>query len=154
MSPTRRDFLKTTGGVFICACAGGGLSGCASFGTSKMPSIPANTFRVSGGRLVIELAKVPSLAMVGGSAKWSSSNGEDKKICIVRSDENQFGAYVNRCTHMGAELEYRHEEKRLRCVSFGHSEFDLDGRKINGAAKGDLTKLTVTRTGDSLEIEV
>lgn len=154
MSPTRRDFLKTSGGVLICACAGGSVSGCAYFGTSNMPTVPANAFRASGNRLVINVAQVPSLAVVGGSAKWVSTSGEERKICIVRSGENEFEAYINHCTHGGWELEYKHEEKRLRCVSFGHSEFDLEGHKLGGPAKGNLTKLAVTRIGDSLEIAI
>ncbi len=73
-------------------------------------------------------------------------------MCIVRSGDDRFDAFINRCTHRGKELEYRHDERRLRCVSFGHSEFDLEGRKLSGPARENLTKLAVTRSGDALEI--
>jgi nitrite reductase/ring-hydroxylating ferredoxin subunit len=152
MKQTRRDFLKAGGGVLICTCAGVGASGCTMIsGKSEMPSVPPDALRVSDHKLVIDLARVPALAVVGGSARLLPA-GSDRKVCIVRSGDNQFKAFINRCTHRGKELEYRHDEKKLRCVSFGHSEFDLEGRKLGGPAKGDLTKLTVTRTGDSLEI--
>ncbi len=152
MKQTRRDFLKAGGTVLICTCACVDASGCSMIsGKSNMPKVPPDASRISDSKLVIDLARVPALAMVGGSAKLVPA-GSDKKVCIVRSDENQFKAFINRCTHAGRELEYRHGEKKLRCVSFGHSEFDLEGRKLSGPAKGDLTKLAVTRTGDSLEI--
>lgn len=155
MNQTRRDLLKAGGGALICTCVVGGVSSCAVFsGTSNMPVVPGEAFRVTNGRVVIEWARVPALAVVGGSAKWESPGGGDKKICIVRSGENQFDAYVNRCTHGGKELEYLHDEKKLRCASFNHSEFDIEGRKLNGPAKGDLVKLAVTRSGDLLEIAI
>jgi len=154
MNQTRRDILKAGGAALICTCAGVGVSACAMVsGTSGMPAVPPEASRVSDSKVVIDLARVPALAVVGGSAKFVPA-GSDKKLLIVRSGDNQFDAFINRCTHAGRELEYRHDEKRLRCVSFGHSEFDLQGRKLGGPAKGDLTKLPITRTGDSLEIAV
>ena len=152
MNQTRRTFLKAGGGVLICTCAGVNEAGCSMIsGKSNMPKVPPDASHVSDNKLVIDLTQVPALAVVGGSAKLVPT-GSDKKVCIVRSDDNHFKAFINRCTHGGRELEYRHNEKKLRCVSFGHSEFDLEGRKLGGPAKGDLTKLAVTRTGDSLEI--
>ncbi len=154
MNQTRRDFLKAGSGVLICACAGVGVgaSGCAMMsGTSRMPAVPPEASRDSDGKLLIDLARVPALAVVGGSAKWGPAGG-DKKMCIVRSGDDRFDAFINRCTHRGKELEYRHDERRLRCVSFGHSEFDLEGRKLSGPARENLTKLAVTRSGDALEI--
>jgi cytochrome b6-f complex iron-sulfur subunit len=152
----RRDFLKAGGGALICTCAGVGVgvgaSGCAMIsGTSSMPAVLPDAARVSDTKLVIDLARVPALAVVGGSAKWVPA-GSDKKVIIVRSGHNQFEAFINRCTHAGKELEYLHDEKKLQCVSFGSSEFDLEGRRLSGPAKGDLAKLAITRIGDSLEI--
>ncbi len=100
---------------------------------------------------MIDVARVPALAVVGGSAKLIVP-GSDLKVCVVRSGDAQFDAFINRCAHAGRELEYRHDEKKLRCVSFGHSEYDLGGRKLGGPATGNLMKLAVTRTGDSLII--
>ena len=152
MNQTRREILKAGGAALICTCAGAGVSACAMIsGKSSTPAVPPEASHVSDSKLVIDLARVPELAVVGGSAKFVPA-GSEKKLLIVRSGDNQFDAFINRCTHAGRELEYRHDEKRLRCVSFGHSEFDLQGRKLGGPAKGDLTKLAITRTGDSLEI--
>jgi nitrite reductase/ring-hydroxylating ferredoxin subunit len=154
MDQTRRDLLMASGAVLTCACAAAGLPACAVItGKSDMPFVPPEALRLSGGKLVIDLARVPALAAAGGSAKVVAP-GTDRKVCIVRSAEDQFEAFFNRCTHGGRELEYRHGEHKLRCVSFGHSEFDLEGRKLAGPAKGNLTKLAVSRTGDSLEIAI
>jgi cytochrome b6-f complex iron-sulfur subunit len=152
MNQTRRDFLEAGSAVMACACAAAGASACAVVsGRSAMPPVPPEALRLSDGKLVVDLARVPALGSVGGSAKLVSP-GTETKVCIVRSAESQFEAFVNRCTHGGRELEYRHEQRTLRCVSFGHSTFDLEGRKLGGPAKGNLTKLAVTRTGDSLQI--
>jgi len=152
MNQTRREILKAGGAALICTCVGAGVSACAMIsGKSSTPAVPPEASHVSDSKLVIDLARVPELAVVGGSAKFVPA-GSEKKLLIVRSGDNQFDVFINRCTHAGRELEYLRDEKRLRCVSFGHSEFDLQGRKLGGPAKGDLTKLAITRTGDSLEI--
>ena len=154
MHQTRRDLLKAGGAVLTCACAAAGLPACAAItGKSDMPAVPSEAIRLSDGKLVIDLTQVPALAAAGGAAKLVTP-GTDNKICILRTAEDQFEAFVNRCTHGGRELDYRHGESKLRCVSFGHSEFDLEGRKLAGPAKGNLTRLAVTRTGDSLQIAV
>jgi Rieske Fe-S protein len=119
-----------------------------------MPSVPLEAARTLQNKLVIDLARVPSLAAVGGSAKWSSSEADNKKVYIVRSGEAHFDAFLNHCTHLGRELEYRHDEKRLRCVSYGHSEFDMEGHVLGGPATGSLTKLRVEETNGSLEIAI
>ena len=152
MEQTRRDFLMASSAGLACTCAG--LSGCAAVsGKSAMPAVAPEASRASDGKLVIDLARVPALGAVGGSAK-AVAPGTDKKICIIHPTESHFEAFVNRCTHGGRELEYLHLEKRLRCVSFGHSQFDLEGRKLSGPAKGNLTRLPLSRTGDTLEISI
>lgn len=152
MAPTRRDILKAGGAVVSCGCAGIGVSGCAMFsGISSTPTAPPEAARLVEGKLVVDFARVPALAAVGGAVKLATPDGKNM-VFIVRSGDTQFAAFVNRCTHGGRELEYQHEQRKLRCVSFGHSLFDLQGRRLGGPAKGDLTVLAITRTSDSLEI--
>ena len=154
MDQTRRDLLKAGGAIFTCACAAAGLPGCAVITCkSDMPVVPSEAMRFSDGKLLVDLTRVPALAVAGGSAKLVAP-GTEKKVCILRTADDQFEAFFNRCTHGGREFDYRHGEHKLRCVSFGHSEFDLEGRKLSGPAKGNLTKLAVTRTGDSLQIAI
>jgi Rieske Fe-S protein len=152
MNPTRRDFLKTGGSVVVCTCTGAGASACAAIaGTSNMAVVPPEAFRSTGSKVVIDLSNVPALGVTGGAAKLEIA-GTHKKICVVRAGDDNFAAFVNRCAHLGRELEYRDDDKRLRCASIGHSEYDLDGRSVKGPAKGNLTKLAVSRNGDFLEI--
>ena len=106
MTQTRRDFLKAGSGILICTCTGVGASACETItGKSNVPSVPTEAFRVSGNKLVIEIARVPVLTVVGGSAKWISSQAGDKKVYIVRTGETQFDAFINHCTHLGRELD-------------------------------------------------
>lgn len=153
MDQTRRDFLKTSAGVVICGCTGLSVSACAMLsGRSNMPVVPTEAVHLSENKIVVDVARVPALSSAGGSAKLTIQGTDEKKICIVRIDELQFAAFTNKCTHLGRELEYKHDEKKLRCVSFGHSEFDLEGRNLNGPADGKVSRLAVTQRGHLLEI--
>ena len=71
---------------------------------------------------------------------------------IICSDYEIYKAVPNKCTHGGMELEYKHSEKIIRCVSFGKSEFDLTGKVLKGPAPTPLTIYPVSVKADKLFI--
>ena len=83
------------------------------------------------------LDKVPELALVGGAVKIVDANLNDSLI-VVRESEDGYVAASIKCTHRGVEVEYRADDKCLKCASLGGSRFKTNGEKISGFAKGPL----------------
>lgn len=143
---TRRTFMKRSSaavgaaaGTTACMCA---LGGCAG----KAPAAPKEAVTKRGDVLVLNLASTPTLAEVGGSALIE---GHGTPILIARVEENQYAALSAKCTHFGQPVHYDPEAKNLRCASFGHSTFSLDGKVTKGPAKKPLTVFaTVLEEGE------
>jgi cytochrome b6-f complex iron-sulfur subunit len=136
-SSSRRDFLKgslaataVAGGAGACMC---GLAG----GCSSTPKAAEGSFTIDEGKLVIELAKVAELGAVGGFVTMTAK-GLPETIGVVRSGEAEYAALSTKCTHFGMGVAYNHESGQMRCGSFGHSTFALDGKVLGGPAKKPL----------------
>jgi len=135
------------GGAGACVC---GLSGCAS---SKVPKADAASLQHADGKLLLDLGAVPELAKAGGSVQLSGENLPGP-IIVIRPKEDEYVALSMKCTHFGRPLDYDHDSGKLRCVSFGHSEFDLDGKVLKGPAKKPLKLYAAALNGNVLEISV
>ena len=151
---SRRDFLKSSvvtaavaGGAGACVC---GLSGCAS---STTPKADQASIAVVDGKVLVDLAKVPALQSAGGSVQMSGE-GLPGPIIVVRPKEDEYVALSMKCTHFGRPIDYDHASGKLRCISFGHSEFGLDGKVLKGPAKKPLTVYASALKENTLEIMV
>lgn len=153
----RRLVLRAGLAAVGCSCVGGVASGCATFaGRSKTPTPPEGALKVEGEVALIDIDKVPSLTGVEASVKFEVplEEGQDPiKVLVVRLDE-RYEAYVNVCTHGGRELEFLPDGALLRCVSFGHSEFDETGKTLSGPAQENLTLLSIQQRGKTLAISL
>ena len=65
-----------------------------------------------------------------------------KKIAIYRDDLNRLHACTAVCPHLGGILQWNADEKSFDCPLHG-SRFTIDGKVINGPAKGDLKKIDI-----------
>jgi Rieske Fe-S protein len=151
---SRRDFLKNSvvtaavaGGAGACVC---GLSGCAS---SSAPKADKASLTAAEGKVLVDLAKVPALAEVGGAVQLAG-DGVPGPIIVIRAKTDEYAALSMKCTHFGRPLDYDHASGKLRCVSFGHSEFDLEGKVLKGPAKKPLTVYASALKESVLEITV
>lgn len=145
MTISRRLFIAT-GAVTWASLSG--LLGCG--GTSKMTQLFSG-FRISGEKLVLDLAAAPALAPVGGAIKLKL-DAAPGKISVVHVAPDQYLAFVNRCTHGGVEIDYRHDEKALACTSCHGGRFDLAGKVLAAPVKEPLRMLPVSVVGQTLEI--
>lgn len=95
------------------------------------------------GPLVVDLADpdYAPLRHVGGAVKVTVP---DRKypVLVVRIDEDQIIAYSSACTHWDCEVELPDERGRVECHCHG-SEFDIEGRYVDGPAEGDLERIPV-----------
>jgi nitrite reductase/ring-hydroxylating ferredoxin subunit len=104
----------------------------------------------------VDLELTPSLASVGGSAKYSVqyADGRKVKLMLLHPDPQWILALENRCTHGKREINYRPDENRLVCSSFGRSGYDLEGHVQKGPAKSDLKSYPVRLSGSIVEVDL
>ncbi|UCD38603.1 MAG: Rieske (2Fe-2S) protein [Fidelibacterota bacterium] len=149
---SRAEFMKYTGTTVIGAYAGALLlGGCSAVSTA--PLAPEGSYHRDGNLVIISLPAVDELRAVGGAVRLEVGNGSGHKILVVHAAEETYLAYANRCTHNGKELDYRHEQNRVQCIS-GKSHFSLDGEVTKGPAGSGLVVYPTHREVDDLVIEV
>lgn len=154
----RRTFIKTTGlgAATVCTC-GLSMNSCSMFsGISHTPIAPEESIQLSEYEVILDLTLIPELDKSGGSVKFEITQDPDDplKVLVINSGEDGLMAYENRCTHGGREIEYMSDDGILRCVSFGHSKYDLDGKVQGGPAPAPLRKFKVNQTDDKLIINL
>jgi len=149
----RREFLETTAGVVLISC---GCSGCSAFtGVSDMDELAQDLMLLNNGEVKISLDKVPKLKEKGYGLKFHVAGPENEiKIVLVHANDDQFYALENKCTHGGRELVYRADDEIMRCTSFGHSKFELDGDLVKGPAKRDLMHFPITADHNEIIITI
>jgi Rieske Fe-S protein len=154
MKVDRRGFLKISGCAMVCTATGASMCAAAQpFGVSTTLKAEEESFFLEGNSLVLDLLKNIILKTPGSSIKLSVINNKViTKIMVLCSDRGIYKAVPNKCTHGGMELEYKHAEKIIRCVSFGKSEFDLTGKVLKGPAPTSLKIHPVSVKADKLFI--
>jgi Rieske Fe-S protein len=149
----RREFLIqgsiAVAGASFCLC---GLGGCATItGSGATSKLTADALARTDGDIVIDLAKAPDLAAVGGAAKIVDRK-DVKPIIIARVAERSFVVVSILCPHRGVEVEYQHERKHFVCASIGSSAFGLDGARLRGPAKKPIQSFENTFADGKLTI--
>ena len=102
----------------------------------------------------VDLNKADFLKSVNTAVKINYTLGKKKsklKVLIIHSNSG-YKAFENRCTHGGMELKYLTDTEELRCTSFGHSRFDLNGNVRKGPASKNLKILKLSQEDQSLII--
>ena len=110
---------------------------------TKLPK-DMDCWRHSGRQVRIDLSRVPELAEPGGAIRIEGK-GLPGRILILRGDEENFRAFVNKCTHMGRRLDPIPVSRTIRCCSLSKSTFDYSGKLVSGPAKRPLTALSVEK---------
>jgi len=149
---SRRNMLKKS------ALTAGGLCTCQILDAFAAPSDCCNTphlepgsFTISQDRIVIDLAKAPSLAEAG-HAVFISQPDEEIELIVVRPDKDQFIALSRFCTHGRQVLSYNKHWRLLQCNSYNHSLFKLDGEVYKGPAPHPLDMFEVEKKDQKLTI--
>lgn len=157
----RREFVQT--GLTMAAfslypvCAGSCSAGGNGAGA---PDIPAEAMTREGGILTIDLGKAGFLQSPEaiGRTEVELSPDEKLRILVVHHPEGRYSAVENKCTHAGMRLSFRPDFKGegplLRCNSFGHSRFSLQGDVLKGPAKNPLRVFAVELHEESLRIDL
>ena len=124
----------------------------AILGICETKPADLSTWSVTDGQVTVKLNEIPDLQSDG--AVYLSGQGLSTPILVVNLG-GQYYAYSNRCRHLlGRRLDLVVADKKLRCCSIGHSEYDLDGKVIKGPANQPITKFEVNQQEGSLVINL
>jgi len=147
----RREFIATTAAVGACLC---GMQGCILFSTEGdttriLP--PAYEIEASHPKreIIIDTGQAPELLNEGSAVKIIDEH-LTHSIIIANTGHNAFSALSIACTHNLLEVEYRHDQKRFRCISINHAEFGLDGKVLKGPTRTPLIYYPIHRQDDRL----
>lgn len=135
-----------------CLCGSPGCSTLNGHGDTRRILAPHYRMNDYEGVLIVALEQVPELGKIGGSVKIEDDNLPEP-IIIARIQDEVYVAASIKCRHGGREVEYKHADGRFRCVSFGHSVYDLDGKNVRGPAKKPLAIFPVSVHGASLSVK-
>jgi len=111
------------------------------------PPEDAESWNYSGGRINIDLNRVPELSKPGSAIRLE---GDDlpERILVVHGNDGKFYAFKNECQHKGRRIDPFPDTFSLRCCSISKATYDYSGKVISGPAEGPLEKyLTHTENG-------
>lgn len=151
---SRREFIATTAAVGMCMC---GLNGCNFFlpYTGDTPQIhpPAYEITESNGKveIIIDIVKIPDMLNQGNAIKIIDPKINDR-IIIANPGDNKLIAFSIACTHNGAEVEYIHDKKIFKCVSYNRAEFSLEGKSTDVMNLKTLKSYPLRRQNEKLVI--
>lgn len=151
---SRREFIATTAAVGVCMC---GLNGCNFIlpYTGDTPQIdpPAYEIAESNGKaeIIIDTVKIPDMLNEGKAIKIIDPKIK-ARIIIANPGDNKLIAMSIACTHNGAEVEYKHDKKMFKCVSFNRAEFSLEGKSTDTMNLKTITSYPLRRQNEKIII--
>ena len=125
----------------------------ALLGICETKPLSPELWSVEGGKVVVKLSQKPDAIAKGGAA-YLQGKGLQRPVLIVRTDDDKYLAFTNRCTHANRKIDPIAGERKLRCCSVNHSTFDYDGKPLSGPAKESLKRHQVEVTNGNLVLTV
>jgi len=138
---TRRQLTKflvlTSFGMFI-----GNLWILARSIFSKTPPYPQQT--------IARIGEIP----VGGVKLFTYPSKDDHCI-LVRTSENEYVSYSQKCTHLSCAVYYSQEDNRLECPCHKGFFSIADGSVLQGPPSRPLPKIALeSRAGDLVAVDI
>ncbi len=124
----RRAFLKASFGATV------------AIGLATTPFGVFSYMRDADGKVKrVEIADTKELAI--GESKNFAYPTEDEPALLVRTPDDQFVAYNNKCTHLQCPVFYEHKENVLLCPCH-KGYFDVNnGHPVAGPPQRELPKI-------------
>jgi len=123
----------------------------AVLGICETKPLGSNLWSLEGSKVQVKLSQMPEPLPKGG-AVYLRGGGLSKPVLLLRTEDDRYLAFEDRCTHFGRKIDPVPGEAKLRCCSLFHSTYDLEGKNISGAAKDPLTCYTVEQSDGDLVI--
>lgn len=111
----------------------------ALMGICETKPLHPELWSVESGKVMVKLGQKPDAIPKGGAA-YLQGKGLKEPLLIVRTDDDKYLSFNNRCTHVKRKIDPVAGERKLRCCSVFHSTFDYDGKPLSGPAKESLKR--------------
>jgi nitrite reductase/ring-hydroxylating ferredoxin subunit len=85
-----------------------------------------------------------------GGVKLFAYPAEDDRCIMVRTGENDYVAYSQKCTHLSCAVYYSRENDRIECPCHQGYFSIRDGSVLQGPPTRPLPRVTLERSGDDL----
>ena len=113
-----------------------------------------DSWNYADGKLMIDLSKASELKTPGGALRFEGKN-LPKRVLVVCSEEGEYSAFHNRCTHIGhRRLDPVPGTGTVQCCSVNKSTYDSDGNKIFGPAPHPVTRYPVQQNQEELIVTI
>jgi cytochrome b6-f complex iron-sulfur subunit len=126
----------------------------AILGICKTKQLDDELWSIKDGSLSFKLSDATDLAKEDGAVYLKKRQGMKDHVLVVHSGKDQYYAYKNRCTHFGRKIDPIPSQKKLKCCSINHSQFNMDGEVLSGPAKGNLVRYKISKDGDTVNIDL
>lgn len=123
----------------------------AVLGICETKPLGSNLWSLEGSKVQVKLSQMPEPLPKGG-AVYLKGGGLSKPVLLLRTEDDRYLAFEDRCTHFGRKIDPVPGEAKLRCCSLFHSTYDLEGKNISGAAKMPITSYAVEQSDGDLII--
>lgn len=123
----------------------------AMLGICETKPLSGDLWSLEGNKVRVKLSQIPEPLQKGG-AVYLKGGGLPKPILLLRTEDDRYLAFADRCTHFGRKLDPVPGEPVIRCCSVFHSTYDLEGKNISGAARRPLTRYAVEQSDGDLVI--
>ena len=124
----------------------------ALLGKCDTRPLPGDCWSIEGADVRVKLSQMPQPLPMGG-AVYLAGDRLSEPLLLVRTEEDRYLAFINRCTHGGRKIDPVPGKPLLRCCSLGHSIYDYNGMNISGPAKGPIVKYEVEQSEGDLIIK-
>ena len=134
----------------------GGIAGFAKAvrGICETKPLSQDLWRLEGDTVRVKLSGKSAIIAKGGGT-YLQDKGLTRPILVVRTDDDKYLAFTNRCTHVGhRRIDPVPGQKTLRCCSVFHSTFDYEGKRLSGPARKPLTRHETSFDKDDLLIKL
>jgi nitrite reductase/ring-hydroxylating ferredoxin subunit len=102
-------------------------------------------------KLVIDLAKLPELADLGGAARIEG-DVLAQPVLVFQGEDSNYYAIENACPHAGRKIDPIVGTMTLECCSISSSTFDYAGNVLSGPAEASLKLYDVSVADEQLFI--
>ena len=85
-----------------------------------------------------------------GGVKLFAYPTEDDRCILVRTGQNDYVAYSQKCTHLSCAVYYSRENDRIECPCHQGYFSIRDGSVLQGPPTRPLPRVTLERSGDDL----
>jgi Rieske Fe-S protein len=123
-------------------------------GVCDTKPLSQDLWNLEGDAVRVKLSGNPDIIERGGGT-YLQGKGLARPVLVVRTDDGEYLALTNRCTHVGhRKIDPVPGQKTLRCCSVGHSTFDYEGKPLSGPAKNPLARHEIVLDKGDLLIKV